>query len=68
MNTRIVKTALLLSVVLLAGCATQRESKIAATDNLDHGKMGVIDEHATNNMVNVYWVNPPRKKKDDDGR
>jgi len=64
MNSRHIKIALLASTLMLAGCATQRETMIAATDNLDHGKMVAVDRSATQQMVNVYWVNPPKKKHD----
>lgn len=58
---------LALSVIALAGCATQAEALRASPDdeNVDLAYVSQVEEAARAHFVDVHWVHPPQKRSPD---
>jgi len=51
----------------LAGCGTlptERDAPSSYRESLDTQLMAVVESSANRNGAEVYWINPPRKKKE----
>jgi hypothetical protein len=55
------RTAIFVSIALIAGCATQPDTASGDAFAVDERKMGAIEHQATQLGLRVMWVNPPRK-------
>ena len=51
------------AVLLLAGCATVKESSSGYRDDTDYEKVYLVDKWARRNGVEVIWVNYPVKTR-----
>lgn len=54
---------LVLAPIVLAGCASTGSTERAANrGDYDYQYVGLVERQAKAMNVDVYWVNPPRKK------
>jgi hypothetical protein len=51
------------AVLLLAGCATVRDSSSGYRDNTDYKKVYLVEKWSRRNGVQVIWVNYPMKTR-----
>lgn len=67
MNTARKFLPLLLTALLLAGCASSGDARFARTSGWerDEAYVSAVERLAKENGAQVYWVNPPHKRKDD---
>lgn len=67
MNTARKSLALSLSCLLLAACASTGETTQARSSGWerDEAYISAVERLAKENGAQVYWVNPPHKRKDD---
>lgn len=56
----------LLSCLLLASCASSGEARFTRTSAFEPNRayMAAVEKVAEENGADVYWVNPPQKRKD----
>lgn len=67
MNTARKTLPLLLSALLLAGCASSGDAKLAQSSGWerDEAYISAVERLAKENGAQVYWINPPHRRRDD---
>jgi hypothetical protein len=55
------RTAIFVSMTVMAGCASPPTTASGEAFAVDERKMGAIEHQATQLGLRVMWVNPPRK-------
>ncbi len=72
MNTKVMVSTLVISLVMLAGCSTVPNTSQVADSHVEsdfnHDKIQKIDRTNRSRGIDTVWINPPRKNdKDSDG-
>ncbi|MCK7459552.1 hypothetical protein [Idiomarina aminovorans] len=52
--------------VFVAGCSSQSGSSRVALKQIDRDYVDTVNRQATVGGVDVYWINPPQKEKNED--